>query len=189
MIKKYIFYILFLLSINSMRAQNLCKRVDIIKSSPEKKVMHELIKEWKEKKYLVGDKGVISLYNYEKRNGETKLWYLSPHLDSRYGGKVSNEYSVFENYIILITYVNQEGKILPINESVVERDNINLCLSEIIGKKVISYVPPTPVFVKIKMSDGSTKTIEQRKDTTGNKGAQYFIHFYKNNKYKIVPSA
>ena len=176
----------------NLNARQACRKVKILTNKSEKKAIKEYISICIKKGYLKDNKGVILLIIYGNPKEAEKLWHISSSLYYNFNGCCpATEYSEFNGYTILISRTDSNNRTVYSTDTV-QIKKVNDCLKDIAGMKVIPYIPTiksTPKYFEVKRKDGTIIMVEEKVDTLGNDGRGYFIDFYKNYKYKMVPSA
>lgn len=171
----------------------LCQKIDIAKTAAEKRVLSEVIAEWKRERHFIADNNLhykgVAFLTVGKNKDRLKRWSLTPWISDNYKGDPPTKYSEHDGTVILIYEEDEKGNLLSIGG---DKEARNKYLSEIIGDRLFINPPPTPDLHR-KMTeviiDGKKRMVEEKKNLLGNSGGQYWIIFNKDGTYTKTPMA
>jgi len=173
---------------------NSCQKVAVVKTDAEKRVMAEVIAEWKKERYFIADnhlnyKGVVHLIVGKDEQGR-KRWGLMPVIADGYKNNPPAKYDIYDGTVILVYDADDQMRLLPIEGNLEERYR---CMNEVIGDRLYINPPPTPHLHPKKMVEvtinGKKRMMEKQVDLLGNGGADYWVIFNKDGTYVKTPMA
>ncbi len=150
----------------------------------------EYIQESYQKRYFLGDKGVVHLTKSKDLMGR-ETWYLEAIVDDRYRDNPPTQWASFNGYVVLI--YNQDHLPGPLTES--QKKELISCLQEVIQDRLYIRPPKQERWFNVEEKPGvpvrHAKTgeplrIKQFRIRGGNVYNEKQITFYPDGTYTVL---